>query len=215
MTGPLDARERAQLCLRFDELGPDAPTLCEGWTTFDLAAHLVVRERRPVAGPGIVLGDKVPRLGAVTERAMAKEKAKGFDRVVERVRTGPPPGPFRVPGLRTQINLIEYVVHHEDVRRANGYPVRTEIGDVQGAVWPLLSRLARFALRGRPEGVAVRLGDLTVGRPGGRTVTVRGEPIELLLWAYGRGEHAQVTFEPSGGATEADVEGVRAAHLTI
>ncbi len=51
---------------------------------------------------------------------MAKEKAKGYDRVVERVRTGPPLGPFAVPGLRTQINLIEYVVHHEDVRRANG-----------------------------------------------------------------------------------------------
>ena len=47
MPHPLDARERAQVCLRFDELGPDAPTLCEGWTTFDLAAHLVVRERNP------------------------------------------------------------------------------------------------------------------------------------------------------------------------
>src|SRR5690349_10831837 len=107
MAHPLDARERAQLCLRLEELGPDAPTLCEGWTTADLAAHLVIRERNPTAGPGILLGDKVAALGRLTERAMGSEKAKGFDRVVERIRTGPPLGPFRVPGLRTQLNLVE------------------------------------------------------------------------------------------------------------
>src|SRR5688500_15114749 len=127
MPHPLDARERAQLCLRFDELGPDAPTLCEGWTTADLAAHLVIRERNPVAAPGILLGDKVAPLGRLTDSAMEREKAKGYDRVVERVRTGPPLGPFRVPGLRTQINLVEYAVHHEDVRRANGMEARTGI----------------------------------------------------------------------------------------
>jgi uncharacterized protein (TIGR03083 family) len=38
--------ERAALCDLFDEVGPDAPTLCAGWTTRDLAAHLVIRERR-------------------------------------------------------------------------------------------------------------------------------------------------------------------------
>jgi len=27
----------------------------------------------------------------------------------------PPVGPFKVPGLRDQINLVEYAVHHEDV----------------------------------------------------------------------------------------------------
>ncbi len=35
--------ERAALADLMAELGPDAPTLCEGWTTRDLAAHLVVR----------------------------------------------------------------------------------------------------------------------------------------------------------------------------
>lgn len=196
--------------MRFDELGPDAPTLCEGWTTFDLAAHLVIRERNPVAAPGILLGDKVPRLGRITESAMAKEKTKGYDRVVERVRTGPPPGPFRVPGLRTQINLIEYVVHHEDVRRANDLPVRTDIDDVQQAVATLFKRLARFALRGLPDGVRVDFGDFVVGS-GSRNVRVSGDPVELILWAYGRGDHAQVRFE----GDEADKEAVRAAHLTI
>ena len=215
MTHPLDARERAQLCLRFDELGPDAPTLCEGWTTFDLAAHLVIRERNPVAAPGILLGDAVPPLGRITEGAMAKEKAKGYDRVVERVRTGPPLGPFRVPGLRTQINLVEYAVHHEDVRRADGMDPRTGIDDLQDALWGLFLRLARFALRGVPDGVGVVLarpggGEKAVGQ-GDREVRATGEPIELLLWAYGRGAHAEVEFT----GADADVDGVRAAHLTI
>lgn len=222
MTGshpPLDGRERVQLCQRFEELGPDAPTLCDGWTTFDLAAHLAVRERNPLAGPGILAGDVVAPLGRLTERAMAKEKARGYDVVVERVRTGPPLGPFAVPGLRTQINLVEYAVHHEDVRRANGMAPRTGVDDLQDALWPLFTRLARFALRGVPDGVGV-----TVARPGKvgkvvrtgeRLVTITGEPLELLLWAYGRGDAAHVEAVGHDGATEADIAAVFGAHLSI
>jgi uncharacterized protein (TIGR03085 family) len=49
-------RERAALVETLRAVGPDAPTLCEGWTTRDLAAHLVVRERRPDALPGLLFG---------------------------------------------------------------------------------------------------------------------------------------------------------------
>ena len=41
--------ERIALCDLLDETGPEAPTLCEGWRTLDLAAHLVLREHRPDA----------------------------------------------------------------------------------------------------------------------------------------------------------------------
>ena len=47
--------ERAALCELFAEVGPDAHTLCGEWTTRDLAAHLVVRERRPDAAIGIIV----------------------------------------------------------------------------------------------------------------------------------------------------------------
>lgn len=216
MTAPLDIRERVQLCTRFDELGPDAPTLCEGWTTFDLAAHLVVRERNPLAGPGILLGDKLASLGRITAQAMEREKEKGYDRVVERVRTGPPFGPFAIPGVGTQINLLEYTVHHEDVRRANGFERRTDIDDLQEAVWSFFRRMVRFALRGVPAGVGVALvrpgASPYVVRRGDRSVRASGEPLELVLWAYGRGDHADVDFE---GDAEPDVAAVRAAHLSI
>ena len=65
MTAPsLAQQERATICDLFAELGPEAPTLCEGWTTADLAAHLVVREHRPDSGPGIVW----PRLAGYTDK---------------------------------------------------------------------------------------------------------------------------------------------------
>src|SRR3712207_9294235 len=52
---PLAARERAALADLLDELGPDAPTRCAGWTTAHLAAHLVTRDRRPDTTPGFAL----------------------------------------------------------------------------------------------------------------------------------------------------------------
>jgi uncharacterized protein (TIGR03085 family) len=57
--GDLAQLERSRLCDLFLEVGPDQPTLCEGWTTADLAAHLVIRERRPDAAPGILVGGKL------------------------------------------------------------------------------------------------------------------------------------------------------------
>lgn len=214
MATPLDARERVQLCARFEELGPDAPTLCEGWTTFDLATHLVVRERNPLSSPGILLGDKLAPAAKLTDRLMAREARKGYAGVVERVRTGPPPGPFRIPGLRDRLNLVEYAVHHEDVRRANGLPVREDVDDLQQALWGNLRNLARFALRG-VKGTGVVLappaGEPATVRKGERTATLAGEPLELLLFLYGRGDHAHV--ELSGD--EAAVEALRAARLGI
>ena len=82
MPEPLDARERRELSDLFEELGPDAPTLCEGWTTEDLAAHLVVRERHPTAAGGIL----IPALEQRTEQFMDREKEGGYPRLVDRVR---------------------------------------------------------------------------------------------------------------------------------
>lgn len=201
MPEPLDARERRELCDLFEELGPAAPTLCEGWATLDLAAHLVVRERDPLAAPGIIMGG--PFRGLLdrgTERALAR----GYDTLVEQVRNGPPLGPFVVPRLRTLINLNEYVVHHEDVRRPSGMGPRTDRPELQDAVWGLLRNGARLMLRKvhgarvtlrRPEG-----GSASVGR--GPEVVLTGPPVELLLYLQGRRGAAEVTLtgDPSAQA---------------
>src|ERR671916_591983 len=44
--------ERRDLAGLFLRLGPDEPTLCGDWSTRELAAHLVLRERRLVAAAG-------------------------------------------------------------------------------------------------------------------------------------------------------------------
>ena len=79
------AVERASLCDLFLEVGPDAPTLCGDWTTRDLAAHLVVRERRPDAAAGIVCRS----VAGYSEKVRVAETERPWTELVERVRSGP------------------------------------------------------------------------------------------------------------------------------
>lgn len=199
---PLDARERRELCDLLEELGPDAPTLCEGWATADLAAHLVVRERDPRAGLGIVFGG---RFEALLDRLMAGAKGRGYPALVEKVRNGPPLGPFVVPGLRTLLNLNEYVVHHEDVRRPNGLGPRADRPDLQDAVWGMLRRASRLMLR-KVQGASVRLvrpdgQSIVIGS--GPQVSLAGDPIELLLYLQGRRAAALVSLDGAPAARQA------------
>lgn len=113
---PLDALERQQLCDLFVELGPDAPTLIQPWSTRDLAAHLVLREHDSFAAPGLVLPGRWHRLA---ERRTAKLAERDFSSLVHQVRSEPA-GFFSIGWVRRFPNLNEFFVHHEDVRRANG-----------------------------------------------------------------------------------------------
>jgi len=192
MAIPLDQREREELCDLFLELGPDAPTLDEGWVTADLAAHLVVRERDPRASVGILRGKG--RAAALTAKLQAREKAKGYEAVVARVRSGPP-RLLRIEPLRTYVNLSEYFIHHEDVRRANGRTRRTDRPDLDDALWRLLGKTGRFMAR------RVRGAGLELRRPGGESLVVgkaepravlTGHPSELVLYLSGRRGAADV-----------------------
>ncbi len=114
MTSPARA-EREALCDLFVALGPDAPTLLPDWTTRDLAAHLVIRERRPDAAAGMLIS----LLAKHAEQVRINEKERPWPELVERVRTGPPAwNPMRLESIDTIANTLEFYVHHEDVRRA-------------------------------------------------------------------------------------------------
>ena len=130
MMMPLDQQERLALCDLLIELGPEAPTLCEGWTTLDLVAHLVVRENH------------LRRVGGLT----AREKELGFAGLVERLRSGPPLV-WQIPGVRKPVNGLEFFIHHEDVRRANGLPPRHGPPELENLSWRLLGFLAWPAAR--------------------------------------------------------------------
>jgi uncharacterized protein (TIGR03085 family) len=206
MPSDLDQRERRELCDLLDELGPDHPTLCEGWTTSALAAHLVVRERQPLAGPGILFGGPFE---STTERFMNRELEKhGYHGTVERVRTGPPPGPLRVGAVRYRVNLIEMTTHHEDVRRANERAPRTDRRDLDDAVWEMLGATLRLvALRARIRNLRVELhrpdgATVASGKEGSPKVVLSGPPVEVLLHLQGRRDASQA--ELSGDAAALD-----------
>jgi uncharacterized protein (TIGR03085 family) len=189
---PLDARERAELCDLFVARGPDAPTLCEGWATLDLAAHLVIRENDVRSGLAILGGE---RFASLERRLMDGARDQGYDRLVQRLRSGPPLVPWRLPVLREQLNFNEWFVHHEDVRRASGEGPRTDRPDLDAALWTMVRRMGRVMLR-RVRGAGVALAAPGYGevpaRGTGPSARVEGGPQELALFLYGRRTAAQV-----------------------
>ncbi|MHA5048592.1 TIGR03085 family metal-binding protein [Streptomyces sp. SD15] len=185
-------RERLLLADLLEALGPEAPTLCEGWNTRDLAAHVVVRERRADAAGGILIKQLAPRL----ERVQTEFAEKPYEELILLIRTGPPRfSPFSVKQIDEASNTIEFYVHTEDVRRAQPDWTPRELDPVfQNALWSLLERSARLTGRGAPTGLVLRRpdGQTVVAHKGTPVVTVTGEPSELLMFAYGRQQVADV-----------------------
>jgi len=187
--------ERAAMCDTFEKVGPDAPTLDEGWVTLDLAAHLVAREARSDAAVGLV----VPFLAGHLQRVMDKYKGRGYDKLLSMLRTGPP-WMHRTGPLATA-NVTENFIHHEDVRRPAGESPRTLNREMEDVLWKMLG--FAFSKKSIP-GVA-----LTLRSPDGREkqLTKEGTPLaligapgELVLYLSGRKEAAVVTLDGTDDA---------------
>ncbi len=188
--------ERAALCDLLDAVGPDAPTLCGDWDAHDLAAHLWVRETDPLGAPGIV----AKPLAGLTEKRMGETRQRWpFPELVDKLRRGPARfSVFALPGVDEPANATEFLVHHEDVRRAGDTPLgpRDLGSETEDWVWRRLKLLGRAFFRRSPVGVVLERPDGTAEplrvAAGSQTVTLVAQPSELLLYAYGRGRVAQV-----------------------
>jgi uncharacterized protein (TIGR03085 family) len=190
-----DAQERLALCDLFEQLGADVPTLLDGWSAKDLAAHIVLRERDPIAGPCLVLPGLFQRF-AERRRVKLAEQTE-FEWLVARIRSGPPPGLFRIGWVRSFPNLNEFFVHHEDVRRANGLGPRDSLTPaLEAALWRNVRQGSRYLSR-RLREVGLEIGwagtdeQITVRRAE-RTARLSGPPGELLLYLFGRQAAARV-----------------------
>jgi uncharacterized protein (TIGR03085 family) len=190
-------RERAALADLLTELGPDAPTLCEGWTTRDLAAHLVVRGTRVDAAAGIA----IRRLAEHTKRVQARVAAGDWQQLVTKVRRRP----WWAALGEEAVNRTEYFIHLEDVRRAQpGWAPRELPAGLDAALWPRVRTLAKLVLRRTPASITVTapgFGSVTAGR-GGPGVDLHGAPSELLLFLSGRQAHAVVELTGAPGITD-------------
>jgi uncharacterized protein (TIGR03085 family) len=185
--------ERAALCDTLSALGPDAPTLCEGWRTLDLAAHLLVRETRPDSGPGLVVPGPFARW---TEHVRVRAKRRGYDAIVAALRGGPPAW-FRI-GPMAALNVTENWIHHEDVRRANGHGPRPADPPLDDLLWDgtrLGARMVGRRLHG--AGLVLRTPDgrERVSRDREPRVTATGAPGEIVLFLAGRKEAAEVSLD--------------------
>ncbi len=203
--------ERAALADLFDDLGPDQPTLDEGWQTGDLLAHLIIRERRPDAMPGAFLKFAEPW----TARVAAGYLARPWADLVQLYRSGPPVwNPTRLPKLDEAANGGEMFIHHEDARRGQPDWEPREFDAETTAVLTTMARSAfvRMSLRKAGVGFVAELpgGERFLLRDGQPQVVVRGAPGEIILWSSGR---SAVRLELSGDANA--VAAVRDAGLRI
>jgi uncharacterized protein (TIGR03085 family) len=186
-------RERLALAELLARLGPDEPTLCAGWTTRDLAAHVVVRDRRPDASAGMLIRP----LRGYGERVRLAKAAQPFETILGEVRTPPWWSPISNPLTEELVNPVEFFIHHEDARRGRpGWEPRDLDGDHQAAIWRAAKLTGRLGLRrlGLPVSVrATGFGSFDVGDD--PQVTVEGPPGELALFLSGRQQAARVTVE--------------------
>jgi len=195
--------EREQLCDLLDELGPQAPTLLGPWTTHDIAAQLVMREHDFIAAPGLVAHGA---WGRFAERRRLAWKKRAFKDLVASLRSGPPPGLFRVRWVRRVANLNEFFVYHEDVRRANGCEPRIIPPEEDAALFHNVGCAPWYPSR-RLRGAGLELAwagtdKVITARRGLPAIRVQGLPGELLLFLFGRGA-ADVEITGPPGALEA------------
>lgn len=202
--------ERAALCETLRSMSPDAPTLCEGWDAHSLAAHLWLRESgiSRIAKAVVTRGDSM-------DAATAEVKAETpYLELVAKIEAGPSgASPFRVPGVDKAANLMEFFVHHEDLRRAGEHPLPPRVlsDEMESALWKALSSSKRLLFRKVPLGLIVATGagqSFAVGKD--FEATVVGRPSELVLYASGRTSAAQVEVkaEPTAARRLADSLGL-------
>lgn len=194
MRDNLARAERLRLVDTARRAGEDAPTLCEGWTVRDLATHLVIRERHPSAAAGILMS-------RFSDRLQAKEDEYAdmpFAQLLGLVAAPPKWTPGALPGVESVMNTTEFLVHHEDIRRAAIEWMPRRLSQAETATVWAQTRVALLPFAAKAEGPvtveAPGFGTRTAGKRRGSNsgTTVAGAPLELLLYLMGRTDHALV-----------------------
>ncbi len=204
--------ERRRFADELIAVGPEAPTLCGDWTTRDLAAHIVLRDRRPDAMPGIVS----KAFAGYTEKVQRRIAAREWADIVADVRDGAPLlSPTRLDAVDRLVNTTEFFVHLEDVRRAQPKWTPRELPeDLNDDLHAALGRSAKMLARKAPAGITLQPDDgrhAVVANDRAPMVTVTASVGELVLWIFGRQAHAIVEYDGPADA----VDSLRSASFGI
>ncbi|MFC7402477.1 maleylpyruvate isomerase family mycothiol-dependent enzyme [Citricoccus sp. GCM10030269] len=182
-TSDFTAASRDALVEALLAAGPGKPTLCDGWKSEHLAAHIVLRESSPLV-VGLVLR---PLARTLERRTMAlgdsASSPQAYQELVSRIAAGPQPpkklsqlsGVSRLqnhprtarlsatiqnsPAARRAAqasNLLEFFVHTEDLRRAQHRWAPRHLADAYAdALFNEIARRARLMYRGESTGIVL------------------------------------------------------------
>jgi len=185
--------ERSGIAETLLKVGPDSATLCSGWTSFDLLIHLILREKRPDAA----FGENIPFLKDKSQKLKAAIIAKGFEQAVEDFAKGPKlPSFFALPGVDAVANAFEFIVHHEDLLRAQpDYQIREIPSQQLETLWKWFTKSAPLYFRKAKMGLVLEseLGTYTI-KTGKECLTLKGSVIDLILYAFGRKSVTNIEF---------------------
>ncbi len=185
---PLVHAERHALIADLEGLSDEqwrTPSLCDGWTVHDVAAHLV-GNANAVSIPGLVVAVVRARFSfdRMNQQDAARERGDGPAYTLRRLRevadlTEAP------PFVPLDVRVVEEVVHGEDVRRPLGlqhdYPVEALKAALENQV---RTKVSIGGGRERVAGVRLRATDADVAIGDGPEVT--GPLVSLLLAVSGR-----------------------------
>ena len=190
----LAKRERYAISQTLRNLGPDAPTLCEGWSSFDLLVHLISRENRPDAALGLI----IPAFSQYSKKVADELKSRGFENLIQEFEDGPKQfSPFAIPGIDNLANSFEFLVHHEDLLRAQPNYVARVFGDLdKKMLWKRFTQTGKVFLRKAKVGIIAKSdhGVFTI-KSGNSVVTMEGEVVDLILYSFGRKSASNIKFE--------------------
>jgi uncharacterized protein (TIGR03085 family) len=193
------AAERRELAATLRATDPAATTLCDPWTAADIAAHLILRGSSARYGVDLQRG----KVDANLRDQRRLIDAQSYDALIGRLEKDPRFAPTRFAAIDDTVNLIEYVAHHEDVRRIGAdWVPRLLPADRQQAVWSRLRGMTRTIARKAVAGVRLVPTDgwatpIVGAEP---TVTVHGDVVELMLVALGRARVARIDLEGDADA---------------
>ncbi|MGJ9374240.1 TIGR03085 family metal-binding protein [Nesterenkonia sp. CF4.4] len=192
------SEQRNALVTALRSVPADAPTLCEGWAAEDLALHIVIRDSRP----DLLVGPSLPLVGDRASKALQNLRGTGYESLVNRAQAGPPAYfPQNFPPLNDMMNTAEFYIHTEDVLRAQpdfdptnprsiSEKLRRRLWKQGAMMFPMAARKAKRRITFESPGY----GSTTSGPAPAPARKITGAPEELLLWAFGREEKAQVSI---------------------
>ena len=185
-----ERRSLAATLAGLDDEQWEQPSLCEGWTVKEVAAHVIAHPQIGWAQmPGMVarnLGHgynamifrEVKRLGERSTRESILADFETYDSSTRKVPTTTPVEP-----------LIDALVHHQDILRPLG--LRHEMAPEAAAVAADRSRTLAFLSGSRAVVKGTRMVATDIDWSRGRGPTLTGPIQELLMVCMGRGRVAE------------------------